>query len=120
VAYGIFLYLLELKKIQNQEMKKTILSLMAIMLFAAACGTKKTAVAETAPAEKEIKAKELTPELAAGKSLYENSCARCHKLYEPKAYTKTEWTPILVKMGKKAKLDETQMASITNYIDSQL
>lgn len=101
-------------------MKKTILSLMAIMLFAAACGTKKTAVAETAPVKKEVKTKELTPELAEGKSLYENSCARCHKLYEPKEYTKTEWTPILIKMGKKAKLNETQMASITNYIDSQL
>lgn len=101
-------------------MKRTILSLMALMLFAAGCGTKKTAVAESTTAGKEIKEKELTPELAEGKSLYENSCVKCHKLYEPKEYAKTEWTPILVKMGKKAKLNETQMASITNYIDSQL
>jgi len=101
-------------------MKKTILSLMAIMLLAAACGTKKTAVAETPAAGKETKATELTPALAEGKNLYENNCAKCHKLFEPKKFTKEEWTPILVKMGKKAKLDDTQMASITNYIDSQL
>lgn len=103
-------------------MKRIVLSVMTLMLFATACGTKKTAVAsaENPSVGKEIKAVELTPELAEGKNLYENSCVKCHKLYEPKEYTKTEWTPILVKMGKKAKLNETQMASITNYIDSQL
>ncbi|MET3026669.1 cytochrome c [Flavobacterium sp. UW10123] len=99
-------------------MKKTILSLMTVALFAVACGTKKTAVAATtAEAPKTVA---LTPELEAGKNLYDNNCAKCHKLFEPKKFTKEEWTPILVRMGKKAKLDETQMASITNYIDSQL
>ncbi|UPZ13561.1 cytochrome c [Flavobacterium humidisoli] len=101
-------------------MKRKILSLTALILIATACSTKKTAVAETPPVGKEIKATELTPELAEGKNLYENNCAKCHKLFEPKKFTKEEWTPILVKMGKKAKLDETQMVSITNYIDSQL
>lgn len=99
-------------------MKSKILTLAALALFAASCGTKKAsatpAVTETA------KAKELTPELAAGKSLYENSCAKCHKLYEPTKFTKEEWQPILVRMQKKAKLDDTNMASITSYIHSQL
>lgn len=103
-------------------MKTKIVSLITLMLLVAACGTKKnaTASAELAPVGKEIKAVELTPELAEGKSLYENSCVRCHKLYEPKKFTKEEWAPILVSMGKKAKLNETQLASVTNYIHSQL
>ncbi|MHC0440929.1 cytochrome c [Flavobacterium sp. 3-210] len=103
-------------------MKSKILILAAIALFAASCGTKKVpATPPVAPAVTETaKAKELTPELAAGKSLYENSCARCHKLYEPTKFTKEEWQPILVRMQKKAKLDDTNMASITNYIHSQL
>ncbi|TDP01656.1 cytochrome c [Flavobacterium sp. 245] len=103
-------------------MKTKILSLMVVMLLLASCGTKKTAVAsaETPPVNKEVKAAELTPELAAGKNLYENSCAKCHKLYEPTKFSKEEWQPILVRMQKKAKLDDTNMASITNYIHSQL
>lgn len=107
-------------------MKSRILTLTAMTLLLVACGTKKT-VAEAAPLPpsppKEGEAKELTAEyvdLAEAKSLYENSCARCHKLYEPKKFTKEEWAPILVSMGKKAKLNEVQLASVTSYIHSQL
>jgi len=101
-------------------MKTKILSLMAVTLLLVACGTKKAAVAEAPPVVKEIKTAELTPELAEGKNLYENSCVRCHKLYEAKQFSKEEWAPILVRMQKKAKLDDVKMASITNYIHSQL
>ncbi|MEN2413027.1 cytochrome c [Flavobacterium mesophilum] len=102
-------------------MKSKILTLAAIALFAASCGSKKAPATPAAPAVTETaKAKELTPELAAGKSLYENNCAKCHKLFEPTKFTKEEWQPILVRMQKKAKLDDTNMASITNYIHSQL
>jgi cytochrome c5 len=98
---------------------KNILILAGLAFLVVSCGTQKTATVATAPVEA-VKTSALTPELEAGKNLYDNNCAKCHKLYEPKSFTKEEWTPILVKMGKKAKLDETQMASITNYIDSQL
>ena len=104
-------------------MKTKILTLAVVTLFLASCGTKKTTAATaetTAPASKTVKAAELTPELAEGKNLYDNSCARCHKLYEPKDFMKEDWQPILVRMQKKAKLDDVKMASITNYIHSQL
>ncbi|QOG02015.1 cytochrome c [Flavobacterium sp. MDT1-60] len=99
-------------------MKVKILTLAAVTLLVVSCGTKKT-VAATATTET-VKAVELTPELAAGKNMYENNCTKCHKLYEPKKFTQEEWAPILVKMQKKAHLDDTQMASITSYIHSQL
>jgi cytochrome c5 len=105
-------------EIINQTMKAKILTLAAVTLLLVSCGTKKTAAA---PAVTETaKAVELTPELAAGKTMYDNNCAKCHKLYEPKKFTQEEWAPILVRMQKKAHLDDSQMASITSYIHSQL
>jgi len=98
---------------------KNILILAGLAFFVVSCGTQKTAAVASAPVEP-AKTTASTADLEAGKNLYDNNCAKCHKLYEPKSFTKEDWTPILVKMGKKAKLDETQMASITNYIDSQL
>lgn len=56
----------------------------------------------------------------AGKSLYENNCAKCHRLYAAAELSKADWQPILVKMQKKAQLDDSQMASISNYIYLQL
>lgn len=103
-------------------MKTKILILAAVVLLLVSCGTKKSAPATPAtPVVTEAaKPTELTPELAEGKNLYENSCARCHKLYDPKKFSQEDWKPILVRMQKKAKLDDTQMASISNYITSQL
>jgi cytochrome c5 len=106
-------------------MKSRILILAAVVLLLVSCGTKKstalTPLTPSTPAVTETaKTTELTPELAEGKNLYENSCARCHKLFEPKKFTQEDWKPILVKMQKKAHLDDTQMASISNYITSQL
>lgn len=103
-------------------MKAKILILAAVVLLLASCGTKKASPATpaTPTVTEAAKATELTPALAEGKNLYENSCARCHKLYEPKQFTQEDWKPILIKMQKKAKLDDSQMASISNYITSQL
>ncbi len=98
---------------------KNFLILAGLALFAVSCGTQKTTTVAATPAEAS-KTVALTPELEAGKSMYENNCAKCHKLYDPKKFTKEEWAPILVRMGKKAKLDEAQLASVTDYIHSQL
>ncbi|RUT72030.1 cytochrome c [Flavobacterium cupreum] len=106
-------------------MKSKIITLATAALFVVSCGTQKAApVAAAEPAAptatETAKAVTLTPELAEGQNLYENNCAKCHKLFEPKKFTREEWTPILVRMGKKAHLDAAQMTSITNYINSQL
>jgi cytochrome c5 len=101
-------------------MKAKILTLAAITLFVVSCSTKKAVPATPAVTAVAPAAAELTPELAAGKSMYDNNCAKCHKLYEPKKFTQEEWAPILVRMQKKAHLDDTQMASVTSYIHSQL
>ena len=103
-------------------MKLRILTLTAATLLLISCGTKKAApVATATPAATETaKTTELTPALAEGKNLYENSCARCHTLSDPKKFSQEDWKPILVRMQKKAKVDDTQIALISNYITSQL
>lgn len=64
--------------------------------------------------------KELTPELAEGKGLYENNCAKCHKLFEPTRHTKEDWIPVVDRMAKKAKITEAQKVLVYNYIVSEL
>jgi cytochrome c5 len=55
-----------------------------------------------------------------GKILYEGRCAQCHKLFAPTAYSKENWAPILVRMQKKAHIEDADMAQINNYIYSHL
>jgi cytochrome c5 len=62
----------------------------------------------------------MTAELAQGKDLYENNCAKCHDLFKPQDFSKEAWAPILVSMQEKASLSDMQMVSISNYIYAQL
>jgi nitrate/TMAO reductase-like tetraheme cytochrome c subunit len=58
----------------------------------------------------------LTAELAEGKDLFENNCAKCHKLYNPKDFTAEQWTPILINMQKNADLSDEQRIKVYNYV----
>jgi cytochrome c553 len=95
-------------------MKLKITSLIALTLIVISCATKnKVSSTETTQTV-------LSNELLEGKNLYEKNCAECHKLYNPKEFTSEKWKPILTEMQIKAKLNDSQMASISNYINSQL
>lgn len=108
-------------------MKLKIVFAAVIALLVFSCGTPKAvATIAAAPVSSsvsssatEVKVAELAPELVKGKSLYENNCAGCHKLFQPKTFTKEEWKPILAKMQKFTNLEDSEMVSISNYIDSQ-
>ncbi|MES2747266.1 MAG: cytochrome c [Bacteroidota bacterium] len=60
--------------------------------------------------------KGLTPELAEGKNLFVNNCAKCHNLKNPNKYTPEEWAPILMRMQKKAKISDSDREKIYNYV----
>ncbi len=112
-----------------------ILGIVAVGLLAS-CGTPAAVSSSTtakAPTEekakpdqvaktsrKEVKQLVMTPALTAGKDIYENNCAKCHRLFEATEFKKEEWAPILVEMQKKAHLNDAQMASISSYIYAQL
>jgi cytochrome c5 len=56
--------------------------------------------------------------LAQGKTVFENSCARCHDLPSPSEHSAEAWTGILAEMAPKAKLNATQHEMVYNYIIS--
>jgi mono/diheme cytochrome c family protein len=90
---------------------KIITSVALLAVFLYSCGGSKTVAAvET------VKKVELSPALAEGKGLYENNCAKCHKLYDPADYTAEKWTGILKWMQPKAQITDEQRTSIYNYL----
>lgn len=94
-------------------MKTKILAvaLFAIVLYS--CGGSKSTTTVVEP-----KKVDFTADLAEGKSLYENNCAKCHSLYATKDFSAEQWKPILLDMQKKAKISDEQREKIYNYVIS--
>ena len=82
--------------------------LLAVILFAVlALALSSAEAAELSP-----------PETAAGRKIYLAKCAKCHELYDPKAYNNTEWADWMKKMGKKSKLKPEQSELLARYTDT--
>ncbi|AWA30245.1 cytochrome C [Flavobacterium magnum] len=100
-------------------MKTRIFALTFAAALVLSCQAKKAAIAN-APATPEPPqvptAVTVTEAHAKGQSLYENNCARCHKLYAATNFSQADWKPILARMQKKARLDDADMGLITNYL----
>ena len=89
---------------------KTLLIAVTATGFLASC-TPKPAVVEGTKTNNVEK-------LAAGKTIYENSCGRCHDLPDPTAHSAQDWVGIMNSMAPKAKLNDEQHALIYDYIVS--
>ena len=48
--------------------------------------------------------------------LYNVKCAKCHKFYEPAAYSEKEWEMWMGKMSRKAKLKPEQEELLRRYL----
>lgn len=92
-------------------MKKYVLALGVLALFVVGCSSTQSSMPT-----KEIATETLTPELAEGKTMYENNCAKCHKLFDRSKLSKEEWVPVLNSMAKKAKIDDVTKAKIYAYL----
>ncbi len=102
-------------------MKYKILALTILALIIYSCASKSsvptTEVKKTEPtASTTPTATVMKADLAEGKSLYENNCAKCHRLYDAKEFSAEEWKPIVARMQKKAHLEDLQGQKIYNYI----
>ena len=112
-------------------MKYKVFALAVLVLIIYSCAVKSTvptvSVIQTKP-EESSPAPSPTPisttsvvtvmasELVEGKSLYENNCAQCHNLYDAKDFSAEMWKPIVLRMQKKAHLDDMQGQKIYNYL----
>lgn len=76
--------------------------------------TPKSATATEAPKS----ATSTAEQIAQGKTIFENSCNRCHKLYEPTQFTSVQWVGIMNAMAPKAKLTDEQHQWVYDYVVS--
>ncbi|UZT96156.1 cytochrome c [Chryseobacterium fluminis] len=57
-------------------------------------------------------------QIAQGKTIFENSCGRCHKLPDPAKHTPVQWVGIMNSMAPKAKLTDEQHQWVYDYVVS--
>ena len=92
-------------------MKSKILAIALLGMLIYSCASKP--VSTSTPV---VSSANLTAVQTEGKALYENNCAKCHKLYDTKAFSEDKWIPILARMQKKAKLQDADREKIYAYI----
>ena len=56
--------------------------------------------------------------LAQGKTIFENSCGKCHDLPNPTDHTSIQWVGIMNSRAPKAKLNEEQHQIVYDYVVS--
>lgn len=69
---------------------------------------------------KTVKAEQMSDGLksAQGKTIFENSCGRCHDLPSPKDYNDQEWIGIVNAMTPRSKLTTAQGEMVYLYLTS--
>ena len=91
-------------------MKIKLLAIAAVFGVVSACSPNKAITKESNTIAVKMNKDE------AGKMLYENNCAKCHQLYDAKSFSKEQWTPIMLKMQKKAKISDEEREKIYAYL----
>ncbi|MDQ1160285.1 cytochrome c5 [Chryseobacterium sp. SORGH_AS 447] len=92
-------------------MKKLMLGMIAASAtMMISCGPKSVAVTGPKYTSSE--------QLAQGKSIFENSCNRCHKLPDPAKHDDQGWINTLSRMAPKAKLTDEQHQMVYDYLIS--
>ena len=59
-------------------------------------------------------------ELAQGRQLFIDRCGSCHNHPELQSHTKSEWAPIMDRMGRKADLSRAETTLALQFIVSRL
>ena len=55
---------------------------------------------------------------AAGMTIYQAKCGRCHDLPVPSSYSLKKWDHIMDEMAPKAKLNDEQKANVLMYVQA--
>ena len=68
------------------------------------------------PTAADVTSSATLPDLQAGRSVFINSCGRCHTLYSPDNLSVANWKAIVPNMASKAGLSATETAQVTKYV----
>ncbi|WP_133641429.1 c-type cytochrome [Sphingobacterium paludis] len=82
------------------------------------CFPKASEVIRNLPVEnkEQILSKYNAEQIAEGKVLFTNNCAKCHKLKEPESRTPEQWNKTLKRMIPKAKLNDRDGQLVRAYL----
>lgn len=94
-------------------MKKIIYTATFGLLISCSQSTVEPVTTTSTTTEKKVATSE---ELAQGKTLSEQNCAKCHKLFVPGDFNAKTWNHEVPVMAKKAKLSEAQGDLILVYV----
>lgn len=107
-------------------MKKFLHLPLAAATLLVSCKAKKLVDSKPTKAETVAKSpkttgsKRLSAEmLAEGKTIFENSCSRCHDLPDPAKHNDQQWVGIMNAMAPKAKLTAAQSELVYDYVTSK-
>lgn len=89
---------------------KTLFFIAACLVLLVSCGPKSHAV--VGPKYN------ASADLTKGKTIFENSCNKCHKLPDPKKHDNEGWIKTLSRMAPKAKLTDDQHQLVYDYLIS--
>ena len=96
-------------------MKKISAAALFTCILLASCTSKASTAGPAGPAGPAVSTAE---QIAQGKTIFENSCGRCHKLPDPTSHTSVQWVGIMNSMAPKAKLTDEQHQWVYDYIVS--
>jgi hypothetical protein len=101
-------------------MKKVIALSVLVVFIAAACHKKTVPAASMPPASSMDSAVAAADPamIEAGKVVFNTKCTKCHAAKTVENYTVERWAGILHSMIPKAKLDETESAQVTAFVNA--
>lgn len=94
-------------------MKKIIAAASFTAILLVSCTPKASTSAATAGTSSST-----VEQIAQGKTIFESSCGRCHKLPDPASHNPVQWVGIMNAMAPKAKLNDDQHKWVYDYIVS--
>jgi cytochrome c5 len=68
------------------------------------------------PTAADVTSSATLPDLQAGRSVFINSCGRCHAFYSPDNLSVANWKTIVPNMASRAGLSATETAQVTKYV----
>ena len=95
-----------------------VLAVAVLMVSLMSCSKNLTTNTDSlyVPTAADVTSSATLSDLQAGRSVFINSCGRCHTLYSPDNLSVANWKTIVPNMASKAGLSATETAQVTKYV----